>query len=63
MALKAIDHTDRVASEPLYDRLGLFVPDEYIAAIAAAHHVLRVWSKEIDTFDCFTVSESNIEWI
>lgn len=45
-------HAALVALHELHDLAGRFLPQEDVAAVAAAHHELAFWAVKIDAFHC-----------
>lgn len=58
MWLQAVDHPGVVSLQPVDDDFALLVPEEDVAAVAAAHHKLRLGAEKVDALDRFDVAES-----
>jgi len=61
MWLQAIDNTIKITSHKVNHRLGILVPEKDVSTIAATDNVLRVGTKEVDTFNGATIAVNRRE--
>lgn len=60
MRFKYVDDSIFITTHPLHYRFILFMPEENIRAVRAAHDVFAFWAEEVDAFDCGAVDMSLI---